>query len=140
MFFLAMSIQRLWSQAITLVLVIVIGLSACAAETPGGLVGNYQKDSLTVISSLRIALDGGEDTPEKAAAQVTARQNINDFASRYRTDPALTKRSSYTTMRTALNSLAAHYAAYPNRPVPDKLKENLAQKFKQVETALERGA
>jgi photosystem II Psb27 protein len=135
-----MSIQRLWSQAIALVLVIVIGLSACSAETPGGLVGNYQKDSLTVISSLRTALESGEDTPEKAAAQAAARQNINDFASRYRTDPALTKRSSYTTMRTALNSLAAHYAAYPNRPVPDKLKENLAQKFKQVETALERGA
>ncbi len=135
-----MSIQRLWSQAIALVLVIVIGLSACSAETPGGLVGNYQKDSLTVISSLRTALEGGEDSPEKAAAQAVARQNINDFASRYRTDPALTKRSSYTTMRTALNSLAAHYAAYPNRPVPDKLKENLAQKFKQVETALERGA
>jgi photosystem II Psb27 protein len=103
-------------------------------------VGNYQKDSLTVISSLRTALEGGEDTAEKAAAQAIARQNINDFASRYRTDPALTKRSSYTTMRTALNSLAAHYAAYPNRPVPDKLKENLAQKFKQVESALERGA
>jgi photosystem II Psb27 protein len=135
-----MSIQRLWSQAIALVLVIVIGLSACSAETPGGLVGNYQKDSLTVISSLRTALEGGEDSPEKATAQAIARQNINDFASRYRTDPALTKRSSYTTMRTALNSLAAHYAAYPNRPVPDKLKENLAQKFKQVETALERGA
>jgi photosystem II Psb27 protein len=135
-----MSIQRLWSQAIALVLVIVIGLSACSAETPGGLVGNYQKDSLTVISSLRTALADSEDSPEKAAAQAAARQNINDFASRYRTDPALTKRSSYTTMRTALNSLAAHYAAYPNRPVPDKLKENLAQKFKQVETALERGA
>jgi photosystem II Psb27 protein len=135
-----MSIQRLWSQAIALVLVIVIGLSACSAETPGGLVGNYQKDSLTVITSLRTALESGEDTPEKAAAQSIARQNINDFASRYRTDPALTKRSSYTTMRTALNSLAAHYAAYPNRPVPDKLKENLALKFKQVEAALERGA
>jgi photosystem II Psb27 protein len=135
-----MSIQRLWSQAIALVLIIVIGLSACSAETPGGLVGNYQQDSLTVITSLRTALASGEDTPEKAAAQAVARQNINDFASRYRTDPALTKRSSYTTMRTALNSLAAHYAAYPNRPVPDKLKENLVLKFKQVESALERGA
>jgi photosystem II Psb27 protein len=135
-----MSIQRLWSQAIALVLVLVIGLSGCSSETPGGLVGNYQKDSLTVITSLRTALAGGEDSPEKAAAQSIARQNINDFASRYRTDPALTKRSSYTTMRTALNSLAAHYAAYPNRPVPDKLKENLVAKFKQVESALERGA
>jgi photosystem II Psb27 protein len=96
--------------------------------------------SLTVITSLRTALGATEDDEAKAQAQAIARQNINDFASRYRKDAALTKRSSYTTMRTALNSLAAHYAAYPNRPVPDKLKENLDQKFKQVEAALERGA
>jgi photosystem II Psb27 protein len=140
-FFLVMSIQRLWSQAIALVLVLVIGLSGCSASaTPGGLVGNYQQDSVTLITSLRTALEGTEDSPEKAAAQLIAKQNINDFASRYRTDPSLTKRSSYTTMRTALNSLAAHYAAYPNRPVPEKLKENLTAKFKQIESALERGA
>jgi photosystem II Psb27 protein len=136
-----MSIQRLWSHLIALALVVVIGLTGCSASaTPGGLIGNYQQDSLTVITSLRTALGATEDDEAKAQAQAIARQNINDFASRYRKDAALTKRSSYTTMRTALNSLAAHYAAYPNRPVPDKLKENLDQKFKQVEAALERGA
>jgi photosystem II Psb27 protein len=139
MLFLVMSIQRLWSQVIALALVLVIGLSGCSASaTPGGLV--YQQDSVTLITSLRTALEGAENSPEKAAAQSIAKQNINDFASRYRTDPSLTKRSSYTTMRTALNSLAAHYAAYPNRPVPEKLKENLTAKFKQIESALERGA
>jgi photosystem II Psb27 protein len=132
--------QRLWSQLIALVLVVVIGLTGCAGATPGGLVGNYQQDSMTLLTSLRTALDTAEGTPEKAAAQLTARQNINDFSSRYRTDASLTKRSSYTNMRTALNSLAAHYAAYPNRPVPEKLKDNLTQKFKQIEAALERGA
>jgi photosystem II Psb27 protein len=136
-----MSIQRLWSHLIALALVVVIGLTGCSASaTPGGLTGNYQQDSLTVITSLRTALGAIEEDEAKAQAQAIARQNINDFASRYRKDAALTRRSSYTTMRTALNSLAAHYAAYPNRPVPDKLKENLNQKFKQVEAALERGA
>lgn len=135
-----MSMQRLWSQLIALVLVVVIGLTGCSAATAGGLVGNYRQDSMTVLTSLRTALDAAEGTPEKAAAQLTARQNINDFSSRYRTDAALTRLNSYTSMRTALNSLAAHYAAYPNRPVPEKLKESLAQKFKQIEAALERGA
>jgi photosystem II Psb27 protein len=132
--------QRLWSQLIALVLVVVIGLTGCSSATVGGLVGNYRQDSLTVLSSLRAALDATENTPEKNTAQSLARQNINDFSSRYRTDASLTKLGSYTNMRTALNSLAAHYAAYPNRPVPEKLKENLAQKFKQIEAALERGA
>ncbi len=132
--------QRLWSQLIALVLVVVIGLTGCSSETVGGLDGNYRQDSLTVLSTLRAALDAVEDTPEKSTAQALARQNINDFSSRYRTDASLTKLNSYTSMRTALNSLAAHYAAYPNRPVPDKLKETLATKFKQIEAALERGA
>jgi photosystem II Psb27 protein len=43
-------------------------------------------------------------------------------------------------MRTALNALAGHYSSYPNRPIPDKLKERLQQEFKQVEIAVSRGA
>ncbi len=43
-------------------------------------------------------------------------------------------------MRTALNSLAGHYSSYPNRPVPQKLKDRLEQEFNQVEAALRRGA
>jgi photosystem II Psb27 protein len=43
-------------------------------------------------------------------------------------------------MRTALNSLAGHYSSYPNRPVPQKLKNRLENEFKQVEAALKRGA
>ncbi|MBD0363369.1 MAG: photosystem II protein Psb27, partial [Coleofasciculus sp. C3-bin4] len=47
---------------------------------------------------------------------------------------------SFTTMRTALNSLAGHYSSYPNRPLPQKLKTRLEQEFKQVENALNRGS
>jgi photosystem II Psb27 protein len=130
--------KRLWSQLFALMLVVVVGLVGCSAS-PGGLVGNYRQDTMTVLNSMKAVLELPDDSPDKAAAQSLARLNINDFASRYRQDPALTKLSSFTSMRTALNSLAAHYAAYPNRPLPAKLRTSLEQKFKQIESALQRG-
>lgn len=132
-------LKRLWSQLFALVLVVVVGLTGCM-DSPGGLVGNYRQDTMTVLTSMKTVLELPDDSPDKPAAQALARQNINEFASRYRQDPALTKLSSFTNMRTALNSLAAHYASYPNRPLPEKLKTNLEQKFKQIESALQRGA
>jgi photosystem II Psb27 protein len=71
-------------------------------------------------------------------AQADARAKINDFIALYRRDDSLTSLGSFTTMRTALNSLAGHYSSYPNRPLPDKLKVRLEQEFKQVEQALSR--
>ena len=91
------------------------------------------------MTSLRTAIEVPDKDPSKAAAQAEARQKINDFAARYRRDTALAKLSSFTTMRTALNSLAAHYSSYPNRPLPQKLKDRLEYEFKQVEAALRRG-
>jgi photosystem II Psb27 protein len=131
-------VKRLWSQLFALVLVVVVGLVGCSASSPGGLVGNYRQDTLTVLNSMKAVIELATDSPDRAAAQSLARQNINDFASRYRQDPALTKLSSFTSMRTALNSLAAHYAAYPNRPLPEKLRTSLDLKFKQIEAALRR--
>jgi photosystem II Psb27 protein len=130
-------VKRLWSQLFALVLVVVVGLVGCSAS-PGGLVGNYRQDTLTVLNSMKAVIQLAADAPDRASVQSVARQNINDFASRYRQDPALTKLSSFTSMRTALNSLAAHYAAYPNRPLPEKLRTSLEQKFKQIEAALKR--
>ena len=130
-------VKRLWSQLFALVLVVVVGLAGCSAS-PGGLVGNYRQDTLTVLNSMKAVIELATDAPDRASVQSVARQNINDFASRYRQDPALTKLSSFTSMRTALNSLAAHYAAYPNRPLPEKLRTSLEQKFKQIEAALKR--
>lgn len=131
--------KRYLSRLIALVLVAVIGLVGCS-NVPGTLSGNYGEDTLALVSSLRTAINLPDGTPEKSAAQADARQRINDFAGRYRRDPALTKLTSFTTMRTALNSIAAHYTAYPNRPIPEKLKNRLEQEFKQVEAALSRGA
>lgn len=123
-----------------LVLVAVIGLTGCSGGTSGKLTGDYRQDSLELISSLRAAVSLTADDPNKGTAEVEARKLINDFASRYRRDGSVTKLSSFTTIQTALNALAGHYSAYPNRPIPAKLKARLEQEFKQVESALRRGA
>lgn len=132
--------KRYLSRLVALVLVVVIGLMGCSSNSASGLSGDYRQDTLTLLQSLRTAIELPEDAANKAEAQALARQEINDFAARYRRDTSVTTLSSFTTMRTALNSLAGHYSAYPNRPLPQKLKTRLEQEFKQVENALRRGA
>lgn len=133
--------KRYWSRLLALVLVVCIGLMGCAApEGTIGLTGNYSQDTLTVIESLRGALQAPDNTPEQVAAQAQARKLISDFSARYRRDTSLVKLPSFTTMQTALNSLAGHYSSYPNRPVPAKLKARLETEFKQAELSINRGA
>lgn len=130
--------KRYLSRLLALVLVVAMGLVGCSSS--GSLSGDYRQDTLALVNSLRTAIELPQDAPDKMAAEQEARQRINEFASRYRRDSSVAKLSSYTTMRTALNALAGHYSSYPNRPVPAKLKNRLAQEFNQVEAALKRGA
>ena len=134
--------KRYLSRLLSLVLVVYIGLMgfSAAANASDSLSGDYRQDTLSVLNSLRTAIQLPNDAPDKGPAQAEARKLINDFASRYRRDSSVTKLNSFTTMRTALNSLAGHYSSYPNRPVPQKLKDRLEQEFKQIETAVSRGA
>jgi photosystem II Psb27 protein len=133
--------KRYLSRLLSLVLVVCIGLMGCSSASEGslGLTGDYRQDTLAVVNSLRNAIELTDDAPEKGATQAQARQLINDFAARYRRENSVARLSSYTTMRTALNSLAGHYSSYPNRPIPKKLKDRLEQEFKQVELAIDRG-
>ena len=128
------------SRLLALVLVAAISLIGCSGSSTGQLTGNYPQDTLAVVDSLRTAILLPEDAPEKIEAQSQAREIINEFIARYRRDSSVTTLSSFTTMRTALDALAGHYSSYPNRPIPDKLKQRLAQEFKQVEMAVNRGA
>ncbi|MFE1744569.1 photosystem II protein Psb27 [Coleofasciculus sp. H7-2] len=132
--------KRYWSRLLALVLVVTMGLMGCSSSSSLGLSGDYRQDTLALLQGLRTAIELPEGSADKAAAQSQARQIINDFASRYRRNTSVVKLSSYTTMRTALNSLAGHYSSYPNRPLPEKLKNRLEQEFQQVETALRREA
>ena len=128
------------SRLLALVLVIFIGLTGCSADnTPGALTGDYRQDTLAIVNTLKDAINVPNDAPNRSEIQVEARKKINDFAARYQRDNSVSSLSSFTTMRTALNSLAGHYSSYPNRPVPQKLKARLEEEFKRVEAALKRG-
>ncbi len=130
--------KRYLSRLLALVLVVAIGLVGCSSAS-GGLSGNYREDSLAMINALRTTIATPQDAPERIELQNQVRKMINDFASRYQRDTSLLKLSSFTTMRTALNSIAGHYTSYPNRPVPQRLKDRLEQEFQQVEISLKRG-
>ena len=133
--------NRILSRLFALVLVVCVGLMGCssASATGVGISGDYRQDTLTTVSVLREAINLPDDAPNKAELQAQARQLINDFSSRYRRETSVARLNSYTTMRTALNSLAGHYSSYPNRPVPQKLKDRLEMEFKQIELAVNRG-
>ncbi|MEM6450933.1 MAG: photosystem II protein Psb27 [Cyanobacteria bacterium P01_D01_bin.105] len=134
--------KNLLSRFFALALVAVIGLTGCSAANVdnGGLTGNYTDDTIALIGSLRESISLPKDAPNKMELQEESKLRINDFASRYRRDSKVSTLSSFSTMRTALNALAGHYSSYPNRPVPQKLQDRLEEEFKQVESALRRGA
>ena len=133
--------KNLLSRVFALMLVAVIGLTGCSAVGPSdGLTGNYTEDTIALIDSLRESIALPKDAPNKAQLQQEAKEKINGFASRYRRNASVSNLSSFSTMRTALNALAGHYSSYPNRPVPQKLQDRLEQEFRQVESALKRGA
>ena len=132
--------KRYISRLVALVLVVAIGLMGCSSTSVTGLVGDYRQDSLSLLQNLRTTIELPKDAPEKSEAQEKARQAINEFVSRYRRDSSVVSLSSFTTMQTALNSLAGHYSSYPNRPLSQKLKNRLELEFRQVESSLNRGS
>lgn len=134
-----MDMKRYWSRLLALVLVVTIGLMGCSGS-PDGLTGNYRQDTLAVVNILRQAIEVSPDDPRKGELQAEARHKINDFSARYQRASSVSSLSSFTTMRTALNALAGHYSSYPNRPIPEKLKNRLEQEFRRVERSLDRGA
>lgn len=125
--------------AIALVLCLSLALTACSSAS-GGLTGNYVDDTVAVADSLLVTINLAADDPGRAEAETDARGLINSYMARYRPRSAVNGLGSFTTMQTALNSLAGHYTNYPNRPVPDALKERLTKELKKAETTVVRGA
>lgn len=133
-----MLFKNFLSRIIALALVIVIGLMGCTSN-PSGLTGNYGDDTAVVLNNLKTAIELPKDAPNQKEIVTLARQQISDYASRYRRNEKTAGLRSFTTMQTALNALAGYYSSYGVRPLPDKLKKRLRDEFKQVEIALKRG-
>ena len=114
-------------------------LTACSGSS-GPLTGNYVEDTVTTADTLLATIGLAADDPARAEAEGQARALINDYMSRYRPQRQVNGLASFTTMQTAVNSLAGHYANAPPRQLPDALRERLSKELKKAETGATRGA
>ena len=133
-------LKQLFSRlAIALVLCLSLALTACSSANTG-LSGNYVEDTVAVADSLLSTIALGADDPARAEAEIEARSLSNGYVARYRPRSSVNSLGSFTTMQTAINSMAGHYTNYPNRPLPEALKERIAKELKKAETNATRGA
>ena len=100
-----------------------MGLSV---EASGALMsGDYINDTVSVASSLQETIAIPKEEVGRSDSEDEAVQLITAYISRYRNRSQVNKSLSYTTMQTALNSMAGHYKTFPNRVLPDRLKDRL---------------
>ncbi|MBW0167983.1 MAG: photosystem II protein Psb27 [Vulcanococcus sp.] len=130
--------RQLKAAVMAVCLCLCLMLTACSGGGP--LTGNYVEDTVAVADTLMATIALPADDPGRSEAETSARALINDYMARYRPQPKVNGLASFTTMQTALNSLAGHYANYPNRPVPDALRDRVSKELKKAETGVVRGA
>jgi len=131
--------RHLKAAVLAVCLCLSLVLTACSGSA-GPLTGNYVEDTVAVADTLIATMALPADDPGRSEAETEARSLINGYMARYRPRPQVNGLASFTTMQTALNSLAGHYANYPNRPVPDALRERVSKELKKAETGVVRGA
>ena len=130
--------RQLKAAVLAVCLCLCLMLTACSGGGP--LSGNYVADTVAVADTLLATIALSADDPGRSEAETSARALINDYMARYRPQPKVNGLASFTTMQTALNSLAGHYTNYPNRPVPDALRDRVSKELKKAETGVVRGA
>lgn len=126
--------------ALLLPLCLCLGLSLSSCSNASLLSGNYVDDTVLVARSLEATIALGAEDPARSDAETQSRALINDYMSRYRPRDSVKALASFTTMQTALNSLAGHYANYPNRPLPDSLRSRVDKELHQAEAGAVRGS
>ena len=136
---MAALIARLKAALVAVCLVFVLVLSSCSAAG-GPLTGNYVDDTVNVAQSLLTTIALPQDDPSRKQAEADVRGLINAYTARYRPQAKVNGLSSFTTMVTAVNSLAGHYASYANRPLPEALKARLEKELTKAKAAVVRGA
>ena len=133
-------IQQLSRAAVALVLGLSLLLTSCSGDAEARLSGDYVEDTIAVARNLREVIDLPQEAANRGEVESEARALINDYMSRYRPQPRVNGLSSFTTMQTALNSLAGHYASYANRPLPEALHDRIAKELGKAEKSVVRGS
>ena len=121
-------LSKYMSKAFALTLSFVILFTTLVSPTYAAktsMSGNYSEDTISVVNTLKAAIETPKDASNKDEVRSEALSLITDYISRYRNRGMVNKTQSFTTMQTALNAMAGHYKNFASRPLPDKLKERL---------------
>jgi photosystem II Psb27 protein len=139
-----LALHHLTRQLMSITLAACLGLclmlTACSGAGASTLTGDYVEDTVAVVHTLQSTIALGQDDADRAEAETAATELINDYMSRYRPRPQVNGLSSFTTMQTALNSLAGHYKTYANRPLPEALRSRVDKELGKAEKAAVRGS
>jgi len=100
---------------------------------PSTMSGDYAKDTISVVKTLKAAIETPKDSSNKDEVREDSLSLITDYISRYRNRGLVNKTQSFTTMQTALNAMAGHYKNFASRPLPEKLKERLNKELSLAE-------
>ncbi len=95
--------------------------------------GDFARDTVSVAQALKATIALADDDERISDSKDEALGLITAYISRYRNRPQVNGTSSFTTMQTALNSMAGHYKTFANRPLPEKLKERLNKELTRAE-------
>ena len=95
--------------------------------------GDFARDTVSVAQALKATIALADDDERISDSKDEALGLITAYISRYRNRPQVNGSSSFTTMQTALNSMAGHYKTFANRPLPEKLKERLNKELTRAE-------
>ncbi|MCX5944610.1 MAG: photosystem II protein Psb27 [Cyanobacteria bacterium] len=131
--------RRVMAALFAVCLSLSLALTACSSAS-GPLTGNYVEDTMTVAERLIATIAISPEDPDRATAETEARSLITAYMARYRPQAKINGLASFTTMQTAINSLAGHYTNYANRPLPEALKARLDKELKRAEASVVRGA
>ena len=127
--------------AICLCLCLILSPFGQTAEASRSLIsGKYEDDTIFVIHKLQEVIEIPNDAEGHSQIESEAIDLITDYMSVYRNRQGSTSLNSFTTMQTALNSLAGHYKNYSNRPLSEQLKERLNKELTKAERSVQRGS
>ncbi len=134
--------KQLMRAALALCLGLCLMLTAFAGVDAAEvrLSGDYVKDTVNVAHSLQETIAIPTEDEGHTAAADEARTLIYDYIARYRPRPKVNNLPSFTTMQTALNSLAGHYNNFANRPLPEELQSRINKELAKAEQSALRGS
>ena len=110
-----------------------------AAPTSFELSKEYYKDAAQMLNHMKYATYMNRDTPNYENIAKSTKTEMTDFVSYYRRFNNVAGKPSFSTLYTAINVMAGHYASYgPKFPIPEKRRKRLQQEFTEIERNIKR--